>query len=76
MVGVWQADHAVFRDEGVRTSIGADHYVASLRDGVVRILHVATGEPHGPSAEAAVVTLMPQQRGGNGGSLRRLRRPA
>jgi predicted PurR-regulated permease PerM len=61
MAGVWQPEHAVFRDESIRAAIGADYYVPSLRDGVVRSLQVATGNDGSPSSEASVVTLMPER---------------
>ncbi|KAB0268679.1 AI-2E family transporter [Microvirga brassicacearum] len=73
MVGTWPPDHVVFRDESIRAAIGADHYVASLREGVVRSLQIATGEEHAASAEASVVTLVPEQRAG---AAKRMRLPA
>ena len=73
MVGFWPADHPVFRDESIRSAVGAHHYVASLRDGVVRALQIATGEEQAPSAEASVVTFMPETRPVTG---KRLRLPA
>jgi hypothetical protein len=76
LVGVWQADHAVFRDEGVRASVGADHSASSLRNGVVRSLQVATGETNVSPVDVGNVTPMPQHRNGNGNAVRRLRRPA
>jgi hypothetical protein len=73
MVGTLPSDHVVFRDESIRATIGADHYVASLRDGVVRSLQIAAGEEHAASAEASVVTLVPEQRAG---AAKRMRLPA
>lgn len=73
MVGTWPPDHVVFRDESIRAAIGADHYVASLREGVVRSLQIATGEEHAAPTEASVVTLVPEQRAG---AAKRMRLPA
>ena len=55
LVGIWQPDHPVFRDASVRAAIGADHYVSSLRDGVVRCLQIATGQDQPLPAENSVV---------------------
>lgn len=34
LVGLWPADDEVLRDDQVRTNVGADYYVTSLRDAV------------------------------------------
>ena len=34
LVGLWQADASVMADERLRTAVGADHYVTTLRDAV------------------------------------------
>lgn len=73
MVGLWPSDHPVFRDESIRAAVGADHYVGSLRDGVVRSLQIATGEEV-QQPEASVVTLRDQR--ANGSANRRIRLPA
>jgi hypothetical protein len=75
MVGVWQSDHPIFRDESIRAAIGGDEYFASLRDGVVRSLQIATGEERTSPAQASVVTLHDQRAGGVG-IAKRVRLPA
>jgi predicted PurR-regulated permease PerM len=54
MVGLWPADDKVLQDEGLRRNLGADHYVSSLRDGVVCCLKVATSTDRTPEAAGAV----------------------
>ena len=34
LVGLWQADQAVLADERLRATVGADHYVSTLRGAV------------------------------------------
>ena len=76
LVGIWQADHPVFRDDSLRAAIGADQYVSSrFRDGVVRSLQIATGEEQPSSEQASVVTLHDQRAGGVG-IAKRVRLPA
>ena len=75
LVGVWQQDHPIFRDEAIRATIGADEYFASLRDGVVRSLQIASGEERPSSEQASVVTLHDQRAGGVG-IAKRVRLPA
>jgi predicted PurR-regulated permease PerM len=41
LVGLWPGDDAVLRDEKLRTAIGADYYVTSLREAVAACLEVA-----------------------------------
>jgi hypothetical protein len=55
MVGLWPSDDKILQDEALRKTLGADHYVASLRDGVICCLKVATGE--GKAAEEAKPAL-------------------
>ncbi len=38
LVGLWPADDAVITDERLRTTIGANHYVTSLREAVASVL--------------------------------------
>jgi hypothetical protein len=66
MVGVWQADHPVFRDESIRSVIGGDDYFASLRDGVVRSLQVACGDERAAPAPSSVVAMAETRSGGPG----------
>jgi predicted PurR-regulated permease PerM len=44
LVGLWPSDDAVLRDERVRSVIGADHYVTTLREAVVRCVDAAKGD--------------------------------
>jgi len=44
LVGLWPAEDAVFKNEAMRSALGADYYVSSMRDAVVQCLKVATGE--------------------------------
>ncbi|HZH10764.1 MAG TPA: AI-2E family transporter [Microvirga sp.] len=48
LVGLWPAEDAVLKSESMRATLGADYYVSSLRDAVVRCLKVATGEDELP----------------------------
>jgi len=38
LVGLWPADDAVLTDQALRTRIGADHYVTSLREAVTSVV--------------------------------------
>ncbi len=45
LVGLWQADAALLADERLRATVGADHYVTTLRDAVgacLAAVHAAT----------------------------------
>jgi predicted PurR-regulated permease PerM len=55
LVGLWPADDAVLTDEKLRSSIGADYYVASLRQAVLCCLKAAAikGENGGTATNAA-----------------------
>lgn len=53
LVGLWPAEDAVLKSETMRSTIGADYYVSSLRDAVVSCLKVATGEEELPEAVTA-----------------------
>lgn len=44
MVGLWPSDDPALRDRDVQSAIGADHYVASLRDAVNLCLAAATDD--------------------------------
>ncbi|SCY55734.1 AI-2E family transporter [Microvirga guangxiensis] len=44
VVGLWPAEDAVLKSETMRSTLGADYYVSSMRDAVVQCLKVATGE--------------------------------
>ncbi|MCG7393159.1 AI-2E family transporter [Microvirga sp. ACRRW] len=48
LVGLWPAEDAVLKSEAMRSTLGADYYVSSMRDAVVRCLKVATGEEELP----------------------------
>ncbi len=50
VVGLWPAEDAVLKSESMRSTLGADYYVSSMRDAVVRCLKVATGEEQIPQA--------------------------
>jgi predicted PurR-regulated permease PerM len=50
LVGLWPAEDAVLKSEAMRATLGADYYVSSMRDAVVRCLKVATGEEQIPQA--------------------------
>ncbi|MGO4388999.1 AI-2E family transporter [Microvirga sp. 2YAF29] len=50
VVGLWPAEDAVLKSEAMRSTLGADYYVSSMRDAVVRCLKVATGEEQMPQA--------------------------
>jgi len=50
LVGLWPSEDAVLKSEAMRATLGADHYVSSLRDAVVQCLKVATGESELPGA--------------------------
>jgi predicted PurR-regulated permease PerM len=44
LVGLWPADEAILKDEKLRGVVGADYYVASLREAVICCLQAATSE--------------------------------
>jgi hypothetical protein len=44
LVGLWPAEQAILTDERLRTAIGADIYVSSLRETVEACLEAARGE--------------------------------
>jgi hypothetical protein len=48
LVGLWPAEDAVLKSETMRTTLGADYYVSSMRDAVVQCLKIATGEQELP----------------------------
>jgi hypothetical protein len=43
LVGLWPADDAILHDEALRSLVGADDYVTSLRDAVNACLAAAQG---------------------------------
>jgi predicted PurR-regulated permease PerM len=51
LVGLWPADDAVLTDEALRKTIGADHYVTSLREAVACVLAEAQKAGDGFTAE-------------------------
>jgi hypothetical protein len=53
LVGLWPAEDAILKDKELRSVIGADYYVASLREAVVCCLKAATGEGEAEGAEKA-----------------------
>ena len=42
LVGLWPAEEAILKDEKLRAAVGADYYVASLREAVVCCLKAAS----------------------------------
>jgi predicted PurR-regulated permease PerM len=56
LVGLWPAEDKVLKEESVRTAIGADYYVSSLRDGVKACLEAA----HAGNAEPAPAAPPPE----------------
>jgi len=74
LVGLWPTDDKVLQDEALRRTLGADHYVSSLRDGVVCCLKVATGM--GEKAESARPPEAAQASGKNPAPVERLPLPA
>ena len=55
LVGLWPTDDTILQDESLRTMVGADYYVSSLRDGVICCLKVATSvEAPNPTEASAV----------------------
>jgi len=53
-VGLWQADQATLDDERLRATVGADHYVTTLRDAVDACVAAA-----GASQQLARAELVP-----------------
>jgi hypothetical protein len=53
LVGLWPADDAVITDESLRATIGANHYVTSLREAVACVLTEAYNAKDHYAAEAA-----------------------
>jgi len=56
LVGLWPAEDKALKEESVRTAIGADYYVSSLRDGVKACLEAA----HAGNAEPAPAAPPPE----------------
>ncbi len=61
LVGLWHADAALLGDERLRAMVGADHYVASLREAVNACLAAARAA----SETAHVAALTPALSGAN-----------
>jgi predicted PurR-regulated permease PerM len=62
LVGLWPADDKVLQDEALRSAVGADFYVTSLRDGVVCCLKVATSvQERAASARPAEAAQAPDK---------------
>ncbi len=57
LVGLWHADAALLADERLRAMVGADHYVASLRDAVNACLAAAHAASETAQAAAPVPAL-------------------
>ncbi|HEX2510632.1 MAG TPA: AI-2E family transporter [Microvirga sp.] len=55
LVGLWPADDEILKDEKLRSAVGADYDVASLREAVVCCLKAAAGE----APEAAPTAAKP-----------------
>ncbi len=53
LVGLWPAEDAVLKSETMRSTLGANYYVSSLREAVVQCLKVATGEEKLPEIETS-----------------------
>jgi len=51
LVGLWQADQALLADERLRTAVGADHYVTTLRDAGDACVSAARASPQLARAE-------------------------
>jgi hypothetical protein len=66
LVGLWPAEDAILTDEKLRSAIGADYYVTSLRQAVISCLNAASGKSEGAKdnqASAPVAsTAAPVQR--------------
>ncbi|WP_230529984.1 AI-2E family transporter [Microvirga roseola] len=61
LVGLWPAEDAVLKNEALRSTIGADYYVSSLRDAVVQCLKAATGEEEIPEAVTSAKARQAQE---------------
>jgi predicted PurR-regulated permease PerM len=55
LVGLWPAQEAILEDEKLRAAVGADYYVASLREAVVCCLTAAT-EPQTEEDDAGAAS--------------------
>jgi hypothetical protein len=62
LVGLWPAEDEILKDEKLRAIVGADYYVASLREGVLCCLKAATGVS--PQAAAGTAVEVERVRGG------------
>ena len=47
LIGLWPVDDPIMQNEDLQGAVGADRYVASLRDAVICCLREATGQPAG-----------------------------
>jgi predicted PurR-regulated permease PerM len=74
LVGLWPADDKILKDEALRRTIGADHYVASLRDGVICCLKVATDKAKAPAPASRDLAAAPS--GQEAAAAKRLPLPA
>ncbi len=54
LVGLWPAEDEILKDEKLRAIVGADYYVASLREGVMCCMKAATGVSPKAAATTAV----------------------
>ena len=52
LVGLWPAEDAILQNQDLRANVGADYYVASLREAVVASLKAAIGEAQATEAAA------------------------
>ena len=57
LVGLWPAEDAVLSDPAMRSQIGADHYVSSLREAVEACLSVSRSASEDDSARESVGEL-------------------
>jgi predicted PurR-regulated permease PerM len=62
LVGLWPAEDAILKDEALREAVGANYYVASLREAVLCCLKAATGMSPGEQEAVAEPPPAPEER--------------
>jgi predicted PurR-regulated permease PerM len=55
LVGLWPTDEAILKDEKLRAVVGADYYVASLREAVICCLKAANSDEKSEGAKSVSV---------------------
>jgi hypothetical protein len=55
LVGLWPTDEAILKDEKLRAVVGADYYVASLREAVICCLKAANSDEKSKGAKSVSV---------------------